>query len=92
MFLIGCMIYPIPFPDVVWICSIPFPDMVLDSSSGAMSLFCCAVGMRYVSSPLLQNQFPSQFRVEQIWSPGCGSARIDLGKWNKSASEGASMD
>ena len=43
------MIYPTPFPDVVWICWIPLPDMVLDSSSGVRSLFCCAVGMRSMS-------------------------------------------
>ena len=49
VFLIRCMIYLIPFPDVVWICWIPLPDMVLDSSSGVRSLFYCAVMMRSMS-------------------------------------------
>jgi hypothetical protein len=45
------------------------------------SLFCCAVGMRSVSkernSSCATSHFLSQFRIEQIWSLGCGSARIE---------------
>ena len=49
--LMRCFIYPIPFPDVVWICSIarsPFLIWCVILPLGARSLFCCP-GMRFVS-------------------------------------------